>query len=327
MLAAGFATFCGLVGMAVDVGHVVYMRTELQKTADAAAFAAAQNLPATADATSEANDYVDLNTTGATADVSFGYSGNSANSVTVKAERHVSYTFLRLVGLDGLDVSAKATVRVGTYSGGSGLLPWGLIASNNNNSTLLQNACYQGLASNGNPIFKQNQQCVLKYGAGSNSGGDFGSLSLGGSGASTYRDNIKYGSTETYKRGDKVNPETGNMVGPTKQGIQDRFGVAPPAGCPGNARNDVLIDNPDGSVSVRPGCESSARIVIIPVVDKIQNPQDSTILGFAFMYLTGYSNAGGSSQVTGEFVEFVTDLPGAVYDGSGEGATAMQLIE
>ncbi len=296
LFAAGAAGFCGLVGLSVDVGNIVYTRTELQKTADAAAFAAAQNLPATSTATTKANEYVGLNTSGATAAVSFGYSGNSANSVTVKANRHVNYTFLKVIGLDGTDISAKATVKTGTYNGGSGLVPWGLIASNNSNSQLLQNSCFLSIEPNGNVKFKQNQSCTLKEGAGSNAGGDFGALSLGGSGGSTYKNNIVNGSSNVYKRGDQVPSETGNMVGPTKQGVQDRFSVPPPPGCPSNNKSDVLKTNADGSVSISPACADSARIILIPVVDKIQNPQSSTILGFAFMYLTGYSNNGGHSS-------------------------------
>jgi hypothetical protein len=299
----------------------------LQKTADAAAFAAAQNLPTTSAATSKANEFVSLNTSGATSDVSFGYSGSSANSVTVKATRHVDYTFMKVLGLLGSDVSAKATVKVGLYNGGAGLVPWGLIASNNNNSSLLQNSCYLGIEPNGNVKFKQNQSCTLKEGAGSNAGGDFGALSLGGSGGSTYASNIANGSPNSYKRGDKVPSETGNMVGPTKQGVADRFSVPPPPGCPSNNKSDVLKTNPDGSVSVNPACADSARIILIPVVDKIQNPQMSTILGFAFMYLTGYSNNGGHASVTGEFVQFVSEIPGGIYDGTGAGATSITLVE
>jgi hypothetical protein len=117
------------------------------------------------------------------------------------------------------------------------------------------------------------------------------------------------------------------MVGPTKQGVADRFSVPPPPGCPSNNKSDVLKTNPDGSVSVNPACADSARIILIPVVDKIENPQMSTILGFAFMYLTSYSNNGGHASVTGEFVQFVSEIPGGIYDGTGAGATSITLVE
>lgn len=328
LFAAGLAAFCGFVGMSIDVGHVMATRTDLQKSADAAAMAGSQDLPSTSTALPVANSYVSSNSTGGTtaASVVFSQTYAANDTIQVTTTRYVNYTFLKAIGMSGMSVNAKAKVRVGDYVGGAGLVPWGFIASNNNNSTLLQNPCYLGQV-NGVPTFKQNQPCTIKQGAGSNAGGDFGALSLGGSGASTYRNNIANGSTGVYKKGDQVPSETGNMVGPTSQGVGDRFSRPAPAGCPGNARSDVLITNGDGSVTIRPGCEASPRVVIIPVVDKIQNPQMSTILGFSYMYLTGVIGNGGSQKVQGEFVKFVTELPKGVYQGFGGGARAATLVE
>ena len=67
---------------------------------------------------------------------------------------------------------------------------------------------------------------------------------------------------------------------------------------------------------------------LIPVVAKIDNPQKSTILGFAFVYLSGTSGGGGSTQVNVEFVKFVTAIPKGVYSGtSGSGASMVMLIQ
>lgn len=319
LVAGGMAVFLALVGMAVDMGMLVVTRTDLQKAADAAAFAAAQELPTAGSAVTMGESYVALNSRGnTTATVSVTSEDGSNDTVTVRAERPVSYMFLRFIGLEGADVSAEATTRVAAYAGGSGLLPFGFIASNDDNSTLLQNSCYTG-QSGGVPTFRQNQDCVVKFGAGSNAGGDFGSLGLDGPGASTYRSSIINGSSSSFKVGDRVDPETGNMVGPTAQGIQQRFAKGTPAGCPGNSRSDVLSTNTDGTVSIRSGCEDSPRIGIIPVVDQIDNPQKSTILGFAFVFLKGYSAQGGGNghaDLTVEFVEFVTELPNSVYQGA-----------
>jgi len=324
MFALGMSGFLGLLGMSVDIGRLVYQRTDLQKVADAAALAAAQDLPNTDAATTTANSYVTKNG-GGTATIVFSTTYSTNDTITVTASRSMSYFFLKFVGMSGATPHATAKTRAGVYVGGSGLVPWGLIASNNNNSKLLQNACYLGQV-NGVPTFKQNQSCILKYGAGTNSGGDFGALSLGGSGGSTYRTNIGQGSSQSYKVGDQVPSETGNMQGPSNQGIDDRFLLPPPPGCPSNARSDVLVDGPGGVVSINPKCAASPRIIVIPVVDKIQNPQMSTILGFAFMYLTGSSTNGGHSQVTGEFVKFVTAIPGGIYQGSGSGATSIIFV-
>ncbi len=105
LFAAGLIGFCGLVGLSVDVGKLVYTKTDLQKLADSAALAGSQDLPqSTVNATASANSYATKNG-GATTEIGF----SSANTViTVKATRHVDYTFLRVLGLSGHDVSATA---------------------------------------------------------------------------------------------------------------------------------------------------------------------------------------------------------------------------
>jgi Flp pilus assembly protein TadG len=108
LFAAGLVGFCGIVGLAVDVGQVVFTRTDLQKIADASALAGSQDLPnSTTNATASAGTYASDNGVASTA-VTFG-SGNT--TITVKATRHVDYTFLKVLGLSGTDVSATATAK------------------------------------------------------------------------------------------------------------------------------------------------------------------------------------------------------------------------
>ena len=336
LFAAGLAAFLAMVGLSVDVGLLVYTRTDLQKAADAAALAGSQDLPNTTLAKNNAKDYVAKNASdSALAEVTFSKTYADNDTITVKTNRHVNYTFLRAIGLSGTDVSARATVRKNTYVGGSGVVPWGFIASNNSNSKLLQNSCYLGKSViDGQEVinFKQGVECTIKYGAGSNSGGDFGAVAIDDVGANEYRDDIGHGSTKPIKVGDKLEPQTGNMVGPTGQGIDDRFAMPAPSGCAGNARDDVLTpyNGTTGSVSIRPGCESSPRIIIVPVVDQIDNNsgQQSTVLGFAYLFLIGTSG-GGQGTVKVEFVKFVTELPNSVYTGApdGGGAVALKMVQ
>lgn len=325
LMGAGLAAFIAIVGLSVDVGQVVFTRTDLQKVADAAAFAGAQDLPSASAATTNANSYVGLNASNTSAGVAISQTYNANDTIQVTATRKVDYAFLRVVGLSGTTVSAKAKVRVGTYSGGSGIVPWGLVASDNKD--FLGNSCFNGF-DEGVPTFKQNQKCVLKYGAGSNSGGDFGALALDGTGADNYRDDIAKGSTQKFEKGQKVEAQTGNMVGPTGQGIEDRLAIAPPSTCNTNDRDEIL-KTVDGKTSIVSGCQNHPRILIIPVVDKIDNPALSTILGFAFMFLHGEAGGGGHTSVETEFVSFVTAIPGGSYTGpaNGSSSTAILLVE
>ena len=65
------------------------------------------------------------------------------------------------------------------------------------------------------------QEILLKQGPPQS--GNFGCLALGGRGADTYRDNLKYGYNATVKAGDLVDTEPGNMAGPTKEATQYRI--------------------------------------------------------------------------------------------------------
>ena len=327
LFALGLAAFCGLVGLAVDVGQIVATRTDLQKTADAAALAAAQDLPTTTTAQSTADDYVlDNGGSNTSATVTFTQTYAANDTITVTAKRHVSYSFMRALGLSGTDVTATATVRVGNYAGGTGVLPWGFIASNDPTSTLLQNSCFLGFGNDGLPDFKTNQSCTLKFGAGTNSGGDFGSLAIGQTGGDTYRSNIANGSSTPVKKGDKLEPQTGNMEGPTKQGVNDRLSAVS-SGC--DTANEALEPDGNGGMRVANECQGSPNIIVIPVVDQIDNsnnPDKSTVLGFAFMFLEGSTNQGGHMQIKAQFINFVEQLPGGVYEGFGDGPQSIDLI-
>lgn len=108
LFAGALVLIMGLVGMSVDVGQLVYAKSDLQKVADAAALAAAQDLPSRADAQAAAASYATENGgSNTSATVSFG-AGNT--SVTVVASRRVTFSFLRVLGIDGADPSARATV-------------------------------------------------------------------------------------------------------------------------------------------------------------------------------------------------------------------------
>ena len=62
LFAAGLVAFLGLVGMSVDVGRVMFTRTDLQKIADSGALAGAQDLPlSVVAATTSANTYASSN--------------------------------------------------------------------------------------------------------------------------------------------------------------------------------------------------------------------------------------------------------------------------
>lgn len=117
LFAAGLAAFLGLAGLAIDAGQIVFTRTDMQKTADAAAFAGAEDLPLSGQATSAANTYVAANSGNTSATVQISTTSQTNDTIRVTATKRVNYTFLRALGMSGTDVSATARVRMRVSTG------------------------------------------------------------------------------------------------------------------------------------------------------------------------------------------------------------------
>ena len=117
-----------MVAFAVDVGYIVHVRTELQRTADACAMAAVMYLPSQSDASTVAQSTAAQNPSGvgvlvAPSDVEFGFwdrdtasfvVGGSVNAVRVTARRTeatgnpVTLFFAKIMGQTTTDVTANA---------------------------------------------------------------------------------------------------------------------------------------------------------------------------------------------------------------------------
>ena len=131
LLAGGLAVFLGLVGLSVDVGQLVHLRTDLQKTADAAAFAGAQDLPSADDAKAAANAYVTSNRSrGTVRDVQVGTTNETNDPTSVTAADETRFIFLGMLGMHSRTVNATAVVRIDVVTGYSfddyGVFPYAL---------------------------------------------------------------------------------------------------------------------------------------------------------------------------------------------------------
>jgi hypothetical protein len=329
LFAFGLVAFCGLVALAIDAGQLLFARTDLQKVSDAAVFAGVQELPNAGSAITFANDYVAMNSgSQTTAQITVSATHSPNDTLTVTSQRQVNYTFLRVFGKTSSTVSATAVGRAARYAGGRGLAPFALIANNDPNSTLNNNPCYTGNDSRGAPIFTQGIECQLK-GRPQGEGSDTGALALDATGVNTFRDSVADGTNNVFLVGQQVPSQTGNFSQPTRQGIEERLSKPAPAGCPGSTRDDVLTTQSDGSVTVNPDCLESPRILIIPVVDRVANPNPSTIIGFAFMFVRRVEVIGGAEvNIYGEFVSYISEVPGGVYQGlDGTGPILARLVD
>lgn len=272
LMAAAVVGLTGMAALAVDAGMLYLNRYQLANAADAAALAGAQELPGRPEqAVSTASSIAAANSKpGPTPDNVQPVLSKNNTAITVTINRNVPLFFARVLGLNSSMVSATATAEVKTYTGGTnGIVPFGIVKQNF--------------------VFGQTYQ--LKLGGGDGYNGNFQALALGGSGASTYTNNIKYGYKGTFKIGDWIFTETGNMSGPTASGVSYRIGLDP-----ASTFNNVSAN--------------SSRIIIVPVLDSllVSGRSDVLVVGFAAFFLEGSGGGGNNSYVYGKFREMV--VPG-----------------
>jgi hypothetical protein len=262
----------GSLALGTDVSILYYNWSLLRKGIDAATLAGAAYLPNNpTSATSTANSFATQN--GITGSDSVGVSISADDkSITMNATRNVPYFFGRVLGLTTAPVHVTATATIEPVGAARNLIPLGFDPP----TAPVQYQMY---------TFKNAQ-----VGA-----GNWGALALGGSGGSTYRTNLDNGYQGTVNVGDYVTTETGQVTGPTQQGIGDRMaaGVAADpsiaAGQTISASTSYNLDDP--------------RVVEVPIVNwgSINGKSQVQVLGFAMMWLVSTDG----KNVQAEFIEQV----------------------
>lgn len=290
------ATLLGVVGLGADLAVLNFEWVQLQKAADAAALAGASEMtgnPATTDnglVTTTATQFAQANGIQTSEIVSITPAAD-AKSVAVVLSRNVPYYFLKTIGLSSGKVSTKAVAGIQPSAGACGYMPIGLPCSfsdyTNGHSTCGGN--YQARKS---MTFKADWQQTTEV------PGNWEALALGASGGSQYRQNIATGfdgapslscTTQSSEAScpSWVTTETGNLVGPTKQGFSDRMN--------GQSYQPV----PTGAIDPK-----NPQIILVPLVDfQFTGKAGSTaapILDFLTMWVTGIDSNGA---IHGTFID------------------------
>lgn len=268
--AVAVAAFMATAAVAVDLGNLFVHRQHLKVVADGAALAAARSLPDQSVAVAAASEILDRNgITGAefTRSVTTSADGSSA---TVALTRQIPTLFARLLGLSAVTVPATSTA-VGAPAGRvSGVAPFGIP----------------------NQSFVYGQQVTIKASNSNQYGlaGFFGALALGGTGASTYENNLANGYGQPLGVGDLVSLESGDMVGPTRRAVQQRLDQAP---------QETWTSYSAGS----------PRLIMVAVLDfsNVSGSGQARVLGFAAFFLESVS--GG--DIDGRYVRHVADAEAA----------------
>lgn len=295
-----------VAALGLDLGRLWMVRRDLQQAADAAALAAVQQLPGDPQGARQAAvDYARRNgqspETGAVVEATTAPDGSA---ITVRVRRLQERTYLAgVLGIARAEVAATARAGLRSPSGADDAMPWGLKAS------------VRAGATYGSSV-------TLKYDSQSADGGDFGAIGSGG--ASDYRQAIVSGMS--VRIGDWVPVKTGNMVGPTRQGLQDRIAGTDPA-C--DTFDEVFVRQPDGSWRFRdPRCnpwsgegQGSKRVMLVPVVTDQASGGRKQVLELALVFFEGMvSCTGNDCRINARFVQASAgelDLPlGAYRPGS-----------
>jgi Flp pilus assembly protein TadG len=151
-------------------------------------------------------------------------------------------------------------------------------------------------------------EITLKFGDPNNSAqltsGWFMPLAIGGTGGDVYRDNISGCAAGTYALGETLTVEPGNMIGPTKQGVDDLVAKDP------GASWDTATQSVVGSAySVSP------RVVSVPLFDvqEFMSRADSGRTYVSFVNIMGFFIEGmDGNDVKGRLVP----VPGLIVSGS-----------
>lgn len=250
VVATALTVLMGASAWVVDLAAGLQARTHHQAAADAGALAAAYHLlpgawpPSLAEAYARtaAIDWVGRNgctiydgavslwndPTPGSASPSGGVPIRVKQAVIVGWEQPIDTHFARIFGVKTMPVAVKAAATLGGVTQiPKAFLPFGVPAYQDANGQWWA----LGSPSTGDyRLLKANPPTplVLKVGSHSNHSGNFLALSLDGErGADAYEEHIRHGAHTAYAYGSVVDTETGNMTGPTKQGVGARLALGP----------------------------------------------------------------------------------------------------
>ncbi len=155
LVALALVVLCGFAALGVDIGVQSTSQGELQNAADAAALAAARELPSASVAATKAAQYAQINGVDAgRTTTTTPYKGN-ANRIEVVCKDTVQFSFARIFGLKSTEITARAVAEKTGLTGG----PFGyaLFSGGTSNSLeLYTSSLYVGGSAHSNNAFVMN---------------------------------------------------------------------------------------------------------------------------------------------------------------------------
>ncbi len=343
MTAMSIFALLAMAALAIDLGMLYTARTSAQHAADAAALAGAFTfMNATAPQPSTATTAA-INTAAANGILGQGVTITDADVLVDTANRRVTVTvprtgvngvntyFARAIGSQRVDVIARATAECGSKGTGSRCLKPIYVPNTVLSAKDPGDACTAGevifdAAGNVTPWAQalMGQQRKIRPSNPENAlqPSQFFSLDFG-AGANTYRCTLGQClsdcdvDTEVVRCGESFPLKTGDMVGPTSQGVGDLTGPTPDEWLAvGQYRHD------DGNIY-----DTSQQLVVAPVWNNcVQNispgyhGQQVTVVGFIQLFIDGMIGGKGGQGVGAHFVSPIACSTGGAGAAGDTGA-------
>jgi hypothetical protein len=289
-----FTIMLAATGLVVDGGTMYVAKIQLQKAANAAALSGAQELTGQQSKVEAVIDDI-LNQHHELSSKIEPPVIQMKSSVRVFLKKDVPLTFSGVFGYKSVPVKVQAAAQILPMASAQGAAPLGIDSS----IDLHENTPYQ-----------------LRVDSGSSTNGYFGVLALGGPGASTYEDNLKYGYKNIVSTTDVIDTQTGNITGATRDGVQLRI----------NSDPYPVWDYTQPGTEPNP---DSPRILLIPVYEPVdtsgQQLKKIKVVTFAYFYILAPMDK-NDTEIYGVFFEHA----GTGFAGPGavdRGAYAIKLIE
>ncbi|SHH97031.1 pilus assembly protein TadG-related protein [Clostridium grantii] len=256
------------VALSIDIGMLAVEKSSLQNACDAAALAAARELPNTTKAESVARKYaVDNGAENDKVNVAFS---EKNYKITVTAENNeVKFLFAPLMNKDKGQVVTSASAITGSISGMKNLRPYAI-----EDTTL-----------------EFNKEYNLKEGAGNGYSGNYGTVYLEGSGADDLKETVRNGSKEMHYIGDLIYTATGNKVSVNSE-VQTLISKCKD-GCTSN--------------NYKENCPRLITIPIVDSLN-VNGKKSVEIVGFAKFFINELSiegNGNGHTTIKGYFIKSV----------------------
>ena len=352
LVAVVIVVLLGCAALAIDMGLIYTARTSAQHAADAAALAGAFSFVTNATAPqpdTATNAAIAVGQTNSILGEAVTIAGSDVvvdvpnRRVTVTVRRvgtgGIATNFARMLGIDRVDVLAQATAEAGLQAVGSRCVKPVFMPN-----TIVSNLDPAVACANGEVLFDANrsltslglskvgQQLQIRPDNPENAltPGHFYSLDFG-SGADDYRcalgnclNECFPGGTDVIRCGDRFPVKTGNMVGPTNQGIRDLVGDPPDEWVAVGQYRDG-----DGNI-----WDTSRSLAIVPVWDNCAQAispgyhgQQVEVIGFAELFFDGQRGSWVVTHLVNATGCAEAGSPGSTDPGTGPYGFPVRLVQ